>query len=65
MACPAVCIDAPTPEQIQAHHRVLRDHDALWQSLPLVGVQHDESPHPDLELRNCSCGSTLSRPVRR
>lgn len=33
-----------------------------WNALPFVGVQRQEDPSlPSLELRNCSCGNTLSR----
>jgi hypothetical protein len=31
-----------------------------WASLPLIGIQRDEYGAPELELRNCACGSTLS-----
>jgi hypothetical protein len=38
-----------------------RAHDAeKWQALHLVGIQESE---PDLELRNCLCGSTLALEV--
>lgn len=43
----------------------LVDHDALkldpaaWQALHFVGIQ-DGAGGPDLELRNCRCGSTLA-----
>lgn len=36
--------------------------NAGWSQLPYVGIQHGgEFP---LELRNCSCGSTLAQEVR-
>lgn len=35
-----------------------------WQALPYVGVQRLDD-EPDLELRNCACGSTLAIPVTR
>lgn len=48
-------------------HEVLKRDAAAWSSLPLVGVQRieaDESgPREDIELRNCSCGSTLGLAV--
>ncbi len=36
-----------------------------WSTLALVGVQDDGAGLPDsvLELRNCSCGSTLAIPA--
>jgi hypothetical protein len=33
---------------------------AGWLSLPRVGVQRGDVEQPSLELRNCSCGSTLA-----
>ncbi len=32
-----------------------------WDELPLIGVMPGADGEPDLELRNCSCGSTLGR----
>jgi len=43
------------------HHHTLRDPSA-WSALPLVGVQ-EVADGPHLELRNCACGSTLSREI--
>jgi hypothetical protein len=48
-------------------------HDLLllspqWSSLEPAGIQptYDEPGQPQfLELRNCSCGSTLARPVEQ
>ncbi len=56
-------------EHMNAHsvaaHEELKLADERWLALTLVGVQHiaaDETgPAEDLELRNCSCGSTLAR----
>ena len=50
-----------------------RNHDAAgWAGLPLVGYYHDDvvdpPDHPEpttLELRNCSCRSTIARSVPR
>lgn len=35
----------------------------MWEALPIVGVQKiaDGNKPDELELRNCKCGSTLSR----
>ncbi len=54
--------------------RCHRDHAALsaadspeWQALKFLGIQEDTdddgNPAP-LELRDCTCGSTLARPVK-
>ena len=39
----------------------------LWRSLPFVGYQHKDPHDPEdfIELRNCTCGSTLGRRTRR
>jgi hypothetical protein len=34
-----------------------------WLRLRLLGVQEDVFGAPPSELRNCRCGSTISRPV--
>lgn len=48
-------------------HAALRSTPALWAALPLVGHQVSEAdedgPRVVLELRDCSCGSTLARDV--
>ena len=31
-----------------------------WERLGYVGIHKDERPYPDLELRNCACGSTIA-----
>lgn len=47
------------------------NHDAIksspaWSLLEPVGVQRALRPgRPDLELRNCACGSTLGKPVTK
>lgn len=33
---------------------------AEWLKLEYVGLHRDPYPYPDLELRNCICGSTIS-----
>jgi hypothetical protein len=44
----------------------IAQHDALkldrerWSALLFVGVQNDDDGRPELELRNCACGSTLA-----
>lgn len=57
-----------------AVHAEIRADILLWKSLPLVGFQQCAEPHdpgdpdgPDgdvIELRNCTCGSTLGRRAR-
>lgn len=47
-------------------HAHIRSDDELWNALPLVGMQWDSyASDMVIELRNCSCGSTLGRRVRR
>jgi hypothetical protein len=43
----------------ESHEATTRD-PARWAELPKVGVQELGDGGPDLELRNCGCGSTLS-----
>jgi hypothetical protein len=45
-----------------AYHEALKRSPAAWRHLELVGTQPDpEQPERlQLELRNCSCGSTLA-----
>jgi hypothetical protein len=31
-----------------------------WRGLVFVGVHREGGGYPDLELRNCSCGSTMA-----
>jgi hypothetical protein len=44
-----------------AFHAEIRADDARWEELPFVGVQQGESY--SLELRHCTCGSTIGRRV--
>ena len=37
--------------------------EAEWQRLRRVGVQEDVFGFPPQELRDCRCGSTISRPL--
>jgi hypothetical protein len=49
-----------------AKHDAIRADDARWSTLPVLGYQRDvEDPAFDLEMRTCSCGSTLCRFVGR
>lgn len=34
--------------------------ESAWERLYYVGIHRDERPYPDLELRNCVCGSTIA-----
>ena len=58
----------PAGHTIGDHEDLKRD-DARWSELPFVGIQHVEEgrdssePAYDLELRNCSCHTTLARPA--
>jgi hypothetical protein len=46
------------------HDSIKRDPDR-WSALPFVGMQSGyDSLGTRLEMRNCSCGSTLCKPVR-
>jgi hypothetical protein len=48
------------------HHEALKLDDRRWTALELIGVQviegDEADPEERLELRNCTCGSTLARP---
>jgi hypothetical protein len=46
-------------------HEALKRNDAAWALLDYVGLDPlgVEVGLPTLELRNCSCGSTIARPV--
>ena len=51
-----------------AVHAEVRADIMLWRSLPFVGFQQRSEPYdPEdvVELRNCTCGSTLGRRTRR
>lgn len=43
-------------------HDMMRANDAVWSSLEAVGYQ-DDGAGGQLELRNCKCGGTISRPA--
>lgn len=49
------------------NHEALKQDDAAWDSLPLLGMQrtYDEPGEPThLEMKNCpACDSTLCKPV--
>lgn len=49
---------------VETHEEMKRD-EIAWRAMRLVGVQDiaadDHGPAERLELRNCSCGSTLAR----
>lgn len=61
-----------TPLGIEAVHSAevhaeFRSNIVLWRSLPFVGFQQRVEPHDPrdvLELRNCTCGSTLGRRLK-
>ena len=42
-------------------HQAIKLDEAAWSALELVGVQDPDDPEWALELRNCTCGSTLAR----
>lgn len=47
---------------LESHHAAKQDLN-LWSLMPYVGKQegnHRADPPYDLELRNCTCGSTLA-----
>jgi hypothetical protein len=49
-------------------HEAIKLDEARWSSLTYVGVQpdvDDDGRSAPLELRNCRCGSTLCRRIRR
>jgi hypothetical protein len=51
-----------------ASHADLRADEARWNALALVGIQDCyelREPGDVIELRNCTCGSTLGRRTRR
>ena len=54
------------PEHAAALHAELRADTARWNALPLVGFQYgeEECDRIIVELRHCTCGSTLGRRVR-
>jgi GNAT superfamily N-acetyltransferase len=59
---------AGKPKPCIAPHREILADPKLWEQCQFVGIQKEEEPSeefPDLELRNCTCGSTISRPVAK
>lgn len=51
-----------------APHREIVADPKLWEQCRYVGIQKEDEPteeFPDLELRDCTCGSTLARPVEK
>jgi len=46
-----------------APHAQLIADGTLFATLPLVGQMHEPAIGVHLEMRNCSCGSTVSRPL--
>lgn len=56
---------------VQAYHARIKENADVWSSLPLHGVQdvpsigHGVKGGYSIELRNCSCGTTLGRKVAR
>ena len=56
------------PVHEEVVHEQLRADDERWNALPFIGLQLcDPGRFSDVivELRNCSCGSTLGRVIRR
>jgi predicted nucleic acid-binding Zn finger protein len=49
-----------------ACHAKIKTDGRHWRTLPLVGIQRYVGADQDVivELRNCTCGSTLGRRVR-
>lgn len=54
-------------EHTAAAHAEIRADTLLWKALPLIGFQQHDQSDPDdvIELRNCTCGSTLGKRTRR
>jgi hypothetical protein len=52
------------PKCTDEDHRALKSTPSLWRMLACIGVQRlvadGSEPERVLELRNCSCGSTLA-----
>lgn len=59
-------VENPSGTRCKRDHKALILDDAAWAKLEVVGIQQDEdddgNPAP-LELRDCTCGNTLSRPA--
>ncbi len=53
----------------KADHEALKLDDSRWHAIRLDGVQHveafDGEPAYSLEVRTCSCGSTLARRITK
>lgn len=50
----------------QATHARLKRSTKEWQAATtLLGIQRFADDGPDVELRNCRCGSTLAREIRQ
>jgi hypothetical protein len=59
--------DDDAPHGDDGHAR-LRADESRWSTLALVGIQECfelRGPDDIIELRNCTCGSTLGRRTRR
>lgn len=67
----SVAPQAIPPGHSIADHKIAVLDDAKWNAMEYVGIQHvpagahEDEPAYDSELRDCSCGSTLSRPVAK
>ena len=59
------CDGEACDEHDAAEHKRIRSDEDRWNALPLLGVQHRDDRDYVIELRNCSCGSTLGRVLRR
>jgi uncharacterized protein YegP (UPF0339 family) len=62
---PPVIRTADVPDHDNDDHGQLRANDERWLALPLVGIQRsDTTTSADIELRHCTCGSTIGRRVK-
>jgi uncharacterized protein YegP (UPF0339 family) len=65
---PADISRTPDDEHDQDGHARLRVDPARWYTLTFVGIQDCDGlrgPDEFIELRNCTCGTTLARRARR
>jgi hypothetical protein len=46
-------------------HKAMSANDEIWSKLKYVGVMDWPQANYTLELRNCACGSTISRKLPR
>lgn len=47
-------------------HEAIKRDEAAWSAFEPVGIQPSYDEHgTQLELRNCSCHTTLCRPIRK